>query len=902
MHKILYIIVIISTFSLVFNNGLYAQEIPDSLRSDTLLPPVSITDSIDSDTLNRSPDLDRFMAATDSLNSLKDTTRTPITSGIEFDVVYNASDSVIFGMDNRKVFMYKGAKVTYGTLELTADYIEFDMNTNEVFATGLPDSTGKMAGRPFFKDAQQQMEAERLRYNFKSQKGYIEAVKTEQEGGWLHANQTKKDEKGHIHIKDGKYTTCDADNPHFYIALTKAKSIPGDKIVTGPAYLVIEEVPFPIGLPFGFFPNTKTNTSGILVPQYGEEANRGFFLRNGGYYLAINEYMDLTVTGDIYTNGTWGMRVGTNYKKRYKFSGGFNGRIYQNISGEKGLNYSKSNDYSVQWNHAQDGKANPNQRFSASVNLSSRKFDEQHSRVLTNALTSTKSSSISYQRSWANLPINFSASANHSQNSQTKYVNLNLPKMSFNMSRIYPFRFKNSTGKGGFWEDIQLSYSSTLDNRIATYDSLLFTSRAFENTQNGFSHTIPLTWNYKPKKIRNFTFSPNLSYKGVAYTHRINKSWQEYYHADEDSTYYDLVVDTIKGLTYAHAYYPSLSASLSPKIYGMFVFRETSKIEAIRHVMSPSVSFSYIPDVSPIVPDYYRELIDQNGDTIQTYSIYEGSIYGTPSLGRSSKTMNFALRNNIEAKIRQEGDTAVQSKKVKLLDNFNFSTNMNFADSVKFRPISFNGNTRFFQNKMNVTFRGSMDPYAQDSLYRRINVSEFNRSGKLVRLTSAGMSVGLNLKGGSRKTGGKEEEEEIDPIESTPLGTPQRDPEYDAYDEDYYYGEYVDFNVPWSLRIDYSLNYSTSRNQSSIIQTIRFSGDFSLTPKWKIGYNTGYDFKNSKVTTSNLSIYRDLHCWEMRLTAVPFGKYKSFNFQINAKSAILQDLKYNKRVPWQDNF
>ncbi|MCF8392030.1 MAG: LPS-assembly protein LptD [Bacteroidales bacterium] len=885
MHKFLYISLILLTFCFVFSFSSYGQEVADTLLTDSIYTTSVLQDSL-------------FFGnegSTDTLKSKKN-------NSIELDVIYSAVDSVNFGKTNKKVFLYKDAKVTYGTMELEAAYIEFDMSTNIVYASGMPDSTGKIVGNPVYKDDVQNLEAKQLRYNFKTKRGRILEVITEQDGGYLHAQTTKKDEYGHIHIKDGKYTTCDAEHPHFYVALTKAVSIPGEKIISGPAYLVFADIPLPIGLPFGFFPNTTTNTSGLLIPQYGEESTRGFYLRNGGYYFAINEYVDLTLTGDIYTNGTWGMRVGTNYRKRYKFNGSFNGRIYKNITSEKGLDdYSKSSDYSIMWNHAQDSKANPSQRFSASVNMSTSRFDQNHSRVLTNALTNTKSSSISFQKSWPGSPFNFSASANHTQNSNTGGVNLNLPKMSFNMSRIYPFRFKNATGKGGFWEDIQLSYSSSLDNRISTIDTLLFTSSVFSDMKNGYKHSIPITWNYKPKRLKNFTFSPNLSYNGVAYTEHYLKSYQMVYHESVDSSYYSEVTDTIKGLTYAHSYYPSVSASLSPKIYGMYQFKENSKLQAIRHVMSPTVSFSYIPDVSSIVPEYYRDLYDENGEWVKRYSIYEGSIYGTPTLGSSSKTMSFALRNTIEAKVKSKSDTATELKKINLLDNLNFSTNMNFDDSIKFRPISFNGSTRIFNNKVNISFRGNMDPYALDSLYKRINVSEYSKSGKLVRLTSAGLTMGLNLKGGSGKS--KDDAEGGVTDETISPGAPgSMREEYDAFDEDYYYGEYVDFSIPWSLRVDYSLNYTKTSANPNVVQTVSLTGDFSLTPKWKIGFNTGYDLKLSKVTTTNMSIYRDLHCWEMKLTAVPFGIYKSFNFQINAKSSLLQDLKYNKRIPWQDNF
>jgi lipopolysaccharide assembly outer membrane protein LptD (OstA) len=882
LHNKLHILFILLTFTFLFNTGLYAQD--TSGLADTLNPQIDTALIEKADTM-----------VNDSVNTKKK------NNSIDLEVSYNAKDSIIFGMDNREVYLYKEAVVSYGTMNLKADYIIFDMTTNEVFATGLPDSTGKMVGKPVFTDNDQVIEADSLHYNFKTSKGYILAVRTEQEGGYLLAEKTKKDELGHIHLKNGIYTTCDAPHPHFGLALTKAISIPGDKIVSGPAYLIIEDVALPIGVPFGFFPNTKTNTSGLLIPSYGEENGRGFYLRNGGYYFAINDYLDLRLTGDIYTNGTWGMRVGSMYKKIYKYNGNINARIYQNINGEKGLpNFSKSSDYSVMWSHSQDSKANPNQTFRASVNLSTRRFDQNHSAILENALTNTKQSSISFQKSWPNSPFNLTASANHSQNSNTGSVDLNLPKVSFNMSRLYPFERKNRTGPKKWYEEIQLSYSSSLDNRIRTVDTLLFTSQVWDNMVYGFKHDIPISWNYKPKKLKSFTFSPNLRYSGVAYGNYIEKRREQY--SDADTSFYYTVTDTINKFRYAHSYYPSVSFGLAPKIYGSFQFKKPdSKIVAIRHVMSPSASFTYIPDVSAAVPDYYRELYDEDGNLLEKYSIFRNGIYGTPALGRRVRTMSLSLRNNIEAKVRQENDTTTEYKKIKILDNFNFSSNVNFDDSIKFSPVSINGNTRFFNGKANVSFRGSFDPYAQDSLFRRINYLEYKKNGNIGRLTSAGMSVGMSFEGGSKK-GKPDETNNSDNNQDFPAGTAdQISNEYDTFDEDYYGGA-TDFDIPWTLRVDYSLNYSKPRDEATVIQTIRASGSFSLTPKWQFTYQTGYDFKNSKITTSNIGISRDLHCWEMRLTAVPFGIYKSFNFMINVKSAILQDLKYNKRIPWQDNF
>ncbi|MCB9013583.1 MAG: LPS-assembly protein LptD [Bacteroidales bacterium] len=828
-------------------------------------------------------------------------------SEISAEVIYSARDSMIIGMGNRKVFLYGDANVKYEQIELSASYIEFDMAESQVFARGaINDSSGLVEGLPVFKDEGQTFNAQSIKYNFKTKKGYIEAVKTKQDEGYLHSAQTRKDEFGHIHMKDGKYTTCDLDHPHYYLALTKAKSIPGDKIISGPSYLVIEDIPIPIGLPFGFFPNKKTNTSGILIPSYGEETYRGFYLSNGGYYWAINDYMDLKVTGDIYTNGTWGVRAGTNYRVRYRFSGNFNAKYFRNITGDKGLGegfYTKGMDYSIMWSHNQDAKANPSQQFRASVNLSTSKYDQNHSQILTNALTTTKQSSISYQKKWTGTPFNLTASANHSQNSQTGHVDLSLPKVSLNMSTIYPFKSKNSVTKK-WYESIQLSYSSNFDNQIKTYDTLLFTSHVFDNMKTGFNHTLTPAYNIKFKKLKSLTVTPNLTYRGVAYTSYIQKYREQVVTAD--TSYYHTVVDTINKLSYAQAYYPSLSVSIAPKIYGMYQFRPQSKIVAIRHVMSPTVGLNLRPDMKGIMPNYYQDLVDENGKKLETYSKYQNGIYGPPSSNGRSRTMNFALRNTLEAKVREVNDTSETLKKVKILESFNFSTNMNFDDSIKFGPVSVNGSTRLLNSKVNVTFGGNFDPYALDANNRRINVSNYKVTGKYARMTSASLSLGTNFSSKAGKKSDSAPEGLPSSGEFEPGGASSSLPltdGSDSYERDYYYGEYVNFDIPWSLRADYNLNYSKQNsNKANIIQTLRFSGDFSLTPKWKIGYNTGYDLKAKKVTTSNFSVYRDLHCWEMRLTAVPFGMYKSFNFQINVKSAILQDLKYNKRIPWQDNF
>ena len=855
-----------------------------------------------------------YGALADSL-SLSDTLRAdslqspaPVGGDVDAEVKYKANDSLVFSLDGGTVELYGDAVITYKDITLEAQYIRYEMDQNLVIANGLPDSTGVVRGTPKFTDAGDSFESKSLRYNFKTQKGYIEEVVTEQEGGFLHAAETKKQTNGHIHLKNGMYTTCDAEHPHFYIAITKGIDMPGDKIVSGPLYLVLADVPLPIGLPFGFFPNSKTKTSGVLIPSYGEEARRGFYLREGGYYFAMNDFMDLRVTGDIYTNGTWGVRLGSNYKWNYHFNGNLNLRYFKNVEGYKNIEstYSVSRDYAIGWSHQQDSKANPNSSFRASVNLSSSSYDRNFSRNINNVMTNTKQSSISYTRSFADTPFNMSASLNHSQNSNNKSVNMTLPKVSLNMARITPFKRKSGVGPKRFYEDIQLSYTGLLENRISTYDSLLFTDQVWDTMQNGYRHNIPLSLSIKPfrKKpmLQSFAITPSLNYNGVAYTKQ-----REYYLDDQGEPQYR----TISKLSYAHSLYPSIGSGLAPQVYGMYTFSGKGRLQQIRHSMTPSVSFSYVPDMSSIQANYYRDLVDpETGDTVLTYSIYEGQIYGTPTTNGASGSLNFSLRNNIEAKMRSKVDTVDEVEKVKLLDNLSLSTSLNLfhTDTLTpaWAPVSFNGSTRLFNEKLSLSFRGILDPFGYDSATHRTRTAEtwWSQTGRPVRLTSFSASAGFSLQSKKEASGSKAGQENMDRESQlnsqnmtgdTPMGA------YDPNAEDYY-GDYVDFEIPWSLRLDYSFSYNKQMDEAKIVQTLRASGDFSLSPNWKIGFNTGYDLNRKEFTTTNLSIYRDLHCWEMRISVVPFGSYKSYNFQINAKSAILSDLKYNKRQVWYDNF
>jgi lipopolysaccharide assembly outer membrane protein LptD (OstA) len=820
-------------------------------------------------------------------------------SPIEAEVFYHSRDSFKISLSEQKVYLFGEAQVNYQNIELTADYIVFDMSNNIVMATSLSDTLGKPTGKPVFKQGNETFQSDTLRYNFETRKGVIKNIFTQEGEGYLHSKQTKRLADGEIHLKSGKYTTCDAEHPHFYIGLTKAIAIPEKKIISGPAYLVLEDIPLPLILPFGFFPNTKERSSGLLIPTYGYEERRGLYLRNGGWYFAINDYIDLSIMSDIYFYGTWGISASSKYVRRYKFSGSFSGQYFQNVIENETPVASRSTDYSIRWSHSQSPKANPTRSFSASVNVSSSTYDKNQSYSSTDYVTNTKSSSISFSKRWPGTPFNLAASLNHSQNNLNNSVNMNLPKVSFNMSRIYPLRFGKSSGKFKWFENIQISYSANFENRINAKDSTLFTESTLRGMKNGFSHSIPVTMaNIKLFNLINI--NPSLNYKGVMYGSHIEKSVPDtafFYSGGKGG----LVVDTVRGLNYAHAVVPSIGFSVNPKLYGMIQStNEESYFMALRHVMTPSVSFGFTPDVTGLMPDYYRKV--RYPTTVQAtpeeyeYSIFENYIYGTPMDAGKSGSVSFGLNNNLEAKVRPKNDTTGIPKKIKLIENLNFAASYNpFADDKRWSNISMTGSTRLLQNKINLRIGSTFSPYALDSLGRESNLYLLKEAGKLARLTRASIDISMSLRS---QAGGKKEEEKEEEIV-----TPEsRAPDMLRTEDQEIYGDYVDFSIPWSLSFAYNWSYSKPgfAESKNIISTIRLSGDVSLTKKWKIGGNTGYDFEDKKITVTNISIHRDLHCWEMRFAIVPFGPRKHYSFTINAKSAILRDLKYDKKKSWYD--
>ena len=850
-------------------------------------PLILLTGQDRTDSIVKKVIIDSIASSNDAVSDTMTVVKNNKKQAIDDPVTYNAEDSLIFDYTIKKAYLFGKAFVSYQDIELKAERINFDMTEESVYANGIPnDSSGKDIGNPEFKQGSEEFTSKYLIYNFKTKKGYIKEIKSKQQDGYIHSEITKRYPSGHIHMRNGKYTTCDADHPHFYLSLTKAIAIPEDKIVSGPAYVVLADIPLPIGLPFGFFPNTKSSKSGVIIPSYGEEANRGFFLRGGGYYIPFGDYADARITGDIYSKGSWGLGLASNYLLKYKFGGSVNATYIKDKLGIPQTNtYNEAYNYSITWSHRQDQKANPSQNFSANVNMSSSSYERTNARSLNNLTTNTKSSSINYSKQWVGTPFNFSGGFKQSQNSLNKEVLMQLPSLAFNVNTLYPFRRKIVTGKMKWYENIQVNYSSTFENNVSTKDSLMFTPYMLDTMENGFQHNIPLSTNIKLGSI--MTITPSLNYKGILNTRYIEKTFTGVLDSARGTF---LKTDTFEKLSYAQAFFPSLNVSVAPKLYGMYKIQH-DRFKAIRHVLSPSVSFSFIPQLGDNQPSYYKSYYDSIQKKYVQYSIYEKSLYQAPRPGGKSGRIGFGLRNTLELKYFSKNDTTGVAKKLPLLENLDIRSGYDiYREEFKLDPFNITTGTRLFNGEIDVRLTGVVDPYIlqYDSTYKRYlrkNELEFKKNKRMGRLTNASLSFGTRFQ--SKQGKKTNQDKEIDaPTSET---------------ESYNYG-YVDFDVPWSLNFDYSFSYSKTLPVKPIVtQTIRVSGDLSLTKKWKIGFSSGYDLSTRKATTSSLNVYRDLHCWEMRVVIIPFGTFRSYNFTINVKSALLRDLKYERRNSWYDN-
>ncbi|WP_232526570.1 putative LPS assembly protein LptD [Marinilabilia rubra] len=863
--------------------------------------------SLERDSLNLQADSTFQQADTTQSSS----SRKPV---IEAEVEYSASDSVKF--TGNKVYLYGDASVNYQEILLTAYQIELDLDSSLAYATGRIDSTGNEVGLPVFKDPSGEYTMRTIRYNFETEKAIIEHVVTEQGEGYVVSNRAKKLKDNVYCLRNGKYTTCsNHDHPHFYLNMTKAKVIPGKKIITGPAYLVLEDVTMPLVVPFGFVPSSTTYSSGFILPSYGEESNRGFFLRDGGYYWAANDYFDLSMTGDIYSNGSWGSRLASRYKVRYKYSGSFNFQYITNITSEKELpDYSKSTDMSINWSHSQDSKASPFSRFSASVNFSTSSFDRNNVGSIINPrqlATNTKRSSISYSRQFPNSPFNFSANLQHSQNSRDTTIDLTMPNLTLTMNRIYPFKSKNKVGSKEHWyEKISLSYTGNASNRISTKESELMESSLTKDWKNGIQHTIPVSMNFK--LLRHFTLSPSFNYKERWYFKSIEKS----YDTEQDQV---VVSDTTQGFNRVFDY--NFSIGTQTKLYTFFrpsrwLFGDG--IQAIRHMMTPSVSMSYRPDFGDPKYGYYDwfEYYDPNRDEVvrEEYSIYEGAMYGVPGRGESG-SMSFGLNNNLEMKVKSRKDST-GFKKIPLLESLNFSTSYNFlADSLNWSRINMSGRTKVLGTSVN--FNATFDPYAyqlnENGNPVRVDKLLWRTQKKIARMENASLSFGLNF--GSKTFQKKERDKGEEGADEFPEGEQGMDMMNGPAGESQQAAtqttpKYAEFSIPWNISLNYNMrilqdrqnfDYDKMDYKKKFTADISMNGNLELTSKWSFNFTTGYNLERKEISHTNIRINRDLHCWSMSFNLVPIGTYKSYFFSIAVNSSMLRDLKYEKRSHARDN-
>ena len=810
---------------------------------------------------------------------------------LDSKVERSARDSIMQDLKNQKVYLFGIAVVTYGDIKMEADYIEIDFNKNEVFAKGVPDSTGKLIGNPVFTESGQKFEAREMRYNFNTKKGLISRVVTEDGSGFLHGVKVKKMPDNTINIGSGSYTTCNnKEHPHFSFRFNKSRVIPDNKIVTGPAYMTIEDVPTPLAIPFGMFPNKSGQRSGIRIPTYGESKNRGFYLENGGYYFAINEYMDLDILGDIYSRGSWAIKPTLRYTRKYKFSGSFNSSYAINIVGNEGsADYQKSNDFRIRWTHRQDAKARPAGRFSADVNIVSSNFSKYNPTSTENYLSNEFKSSIAYQTNFNNK-LFLTLNASHRQNTKTKIVEIVLPELTLSANQMYPLKKKASTGKPKWYESLSVNYTTNARNTVSLPDSLLFKPTAVKKLQNGIQHSIPISLPIKILKY--FTLGSSINLNDKMYFSYRQKSWSN----DTLFTGNDTVVgfvdtDTIQGFRNVIDY--SLSTNLTTKFYGMVTLKK-GPVRAIRHVVSPRVGFSYTPEFGDPKYGYYDSYVDGDGET-QYYSEFEGAIYGSPPKDKSGR-VTFGLSNNLEIKVPSKKDTITGMTKVVLIEDLTLSGSYDLAkDSLNLSYITVNGRTKLFK-KLNITYSGIWDPYVVDSSGRQINQFEWDVNRRLLRLTQTTWNFGLSWNLNQKELSKNKER-------TSKLGTEGELNEINRNPDDF-----VDWTVPWSLNLNYNLRYTNKitsinaipKKDPKIVQTLGFSGEVNITPKWKVGVTSGWDFEAKGLSYTSINVYRDLHCWEMRFNWIPLGTRQSWNFSINVKASVLQDLKLNKKKDFRD--
>lgn len=790
---------------------------------------------------------------------------------------YSAEDSLTFFLDNKDVVLYNKAKIDYDKMKLESGFMTVNFDTKTLFAEGVKDSTDTIVQAPIFKEGNAEYKSKELKYNFDTKQGIISNVFTKESDGYLHGEKVKKKDDRTMYISSGMFTTCDnEEHPHFGISFSKAKAITDDKIVTGPAWFSLMEIPLPVGIPFAYFPFTDGKKSGFLMPSYGNAANRGYYLRNIGWYFAINDYIDLALRGDIYTNLSYAVNISSSYFKRYKYRGSIEFRYEDNHTGLKNTpSYSSSSDFKFRWTHSQEAKSHPYRTFSANVNLVSSKFNQYTTNVsdyFNNTTTSSIAFSTRFGSAWS-----FTANLGESYNVNSGAISLDLPSMTLSSIQFYPFRKKKSSGKRKWYEDISFSYRANLINTIDTYDSLLTSSDLIKNFRNGIMHSIPISSNVKILKHLNWTNS--ISYTERWYTNSLSKTYNPETDLIDKDTIYGFIANRNANFT----------SSINTRLYGMFTFKK-GFIKAVRHVINPSISFNYTPDFSEPSLGFYDFYTDKEGKRVY-YSKTENGVFGSPPQGASG-VINFSLGNNLEMKVPDKNDTVEGMRKIVLLEAFNISSGYDLArDSINWQPLRLTARTTLFK-KLLINFSASYTPYVLNEKGALTNELLWHKEGRLFQKQNSQWTLNLNWNLNSKANNNQTTGDYHSPTEMqySPFSNPNE-----------ILSEHVDFSIPWNLTL--GVNYSRLSSyivsiagyQTNQSATLTARGDLNLTEKWKIGFSSGYDFINKDFTYTSIDFYRDLHCWEMRMNWIPFGPRQGWNFSISVKAPMLQDLKYEKR-------
>ncbi|WP_139854685.1 putative LPS assembly protein LptD [Aequorivita sinensis] len=884
------------TFLLFSSSILHAQDIPSNKSAK--LPNSNIQDTL---SVNLKPIVEEINEQ--AQDTVKTDTIKPPKETLTDIVDYFGEDYVFLNRKENKIYMYNNAYIKYEDMRIDAGLIILDYNKNEVYAKGI-DSAGVYSQRPVFVQGANKVEPDSIRYNFNSEKALVYNSRTEQSGFRVIAEVTKKVNDSVVYLRNVKFTTSkNIEDPEYYFYTRKAKFVPKKKIVTGLTNMYIADVPTPVGLPFAYFPLSEDRTSGFILPAFGENNSRGFFLQNGGYYFAINDYLDFTITGDYYTNGSYALRGESSYVVKYKYRGNLSARYENLVQEERGFpNFQQSSIYNIRWTHTQDPKSNPSSRFSASVNLGSSKYFTQSINQTNNAsaLVNTLSSSISYAKTFEGDPqVNVTLAATHSQNTNTNQISMSLPNLNASVSRIYPFAPKNGTKKG-IIQNINFQYDLTAENRIQTVDSLFFKPEMFNSAQIGAQHSIPITTNFKIFKYLSASAGTNFRETWVM------KSTRQRYDQNAFDGRGGIVKDTVSGFESYRTY--NFSTSLGTTLYGLFNFGNNKKIQAVRHVVRPSLSYN----INPAFDRYYDEFIipetaEEAAGQIHQYSRFENTLYGPPSKVYSS-SIGMSLSNTFEAKVRNRDTTSIEPKKVILLNNLNFSTAYNLAgDSLQWSPVQFSGNIPIIP-KLDLNFSGTLDPYALDNNNNKIDVFNIDNGGSLFRLTNANISINYSFS--SRDFQSKTRD--TDKIENETFrngGRPDdlfgdaaniydgRIYDNDDDDTDKTNVDWYNYKIPWDMRFAYTITYGNARRQNEISsQSFMMSTNLELAPRWTVGVSSGYDFKNKGVTLTQFRFQRDLESWQMSFNWTPIGSINTaWYFFIGIKSSMLSDIKYDKR-------